>query len=170
MRRPTLPIDPSNAEEYERDLEAYEKRQSELGDMDREEKGEREHKKTQTVSEQEIIEGNKLIAESPFGSCVIDNKQKIYKYAHGNGEDLNTFHYAIEGLKYHTSWDWFMPAYRKFKDALIEMHKSMPPNTVNHGDAIEVDIHCAVTEVDLIRANRHLVKGIKWYNQLNQEK
>src|SRR5688572_11969519 len=67
------------------------------------------------------------------------------------------------GLRYHTSWDWFMPAYKKFKDCLYDIHKTMPPHSACKGDLDDVDIHCAIIEVDLKAAHAFLAKGIKWY-------
>lgn len=64
-----------------------------------------------------IIEGNKLIAESPFGNCDLLN-EKVFRYRHW-GVDWNNQRasqdWAAEGLKYHSSWDWLMPVIEKIE-------------------------------------------------------
>lgn len=75
------------------------------------------------------------------------------KDARKKGDFVNYF----DHLEYSTSWEWFMPAYRKFSSLEFE-----------EWDLIHAD-HCAsiaekVLSFDLIGANEKLVEGIKWYN------
>lgn len=65
--------------------------------------------------------------------------------------------------KYHESWDWLMPVYRKIKDCLNKIDRPSN-NHVCFGDGIEVDIHCAIQEVDILKAHNHIVEFIDWYN------
>lgn len=76
------------------------------------------------------------------------------------------FH-EVDKIKYHESWDWFMPAFKKFFDYLQKQYNKPDYNkhSATKGDLIEVDIHCAVREFDLAKAHWHLVEAIKWYNQ-----
>lgn len=59
---------------------------------------------------QEQIEGNKLIAESPFGNLVRGSSKEERWYRKDTGQQG----YYTE-LKYHSSWDWLMPALLKAK-------------------------------------------------------
>lgn len=70
-------------------------------------------------TEQEILDGNKLIAEFMGGLWnVHSNKFGIGNATYCNyGKKKNVVralnHYAIEELKYHTSWDWLMEVIEK---------------------------------------------------------
>lgn len=80
--------------------------------------------------------------------------------------------YLIDGkwiplrkLKYHSSWDWLMPVVRKIYDILADMLKKRPPHTACQGDLIEIDIHCAIREVDMLKAHGYVYKFCEWYNK-----
>lgn len=114
-----------------------------------------------TEEEIRINVSNVLLAEfKGWILCECGNGFLHYKYG-----PLMWQTHQITGMKFHTSWDWFMPVYRQFKDKLTELHKTMPPHTALRGDSIEVDIHCAVASVDLPSAFLYLVQGVKWYNE-----
>ena len=65
---------------------------------------------------------------------------------------------------YHSSWNWFMPVFDKVHKVLNEMRRPSA-NHVCMGDALEVDVHCAVMIVNIEKAFIAIVKFIKWYNQ-----
>jgi hypothetical protein len=73
------------------------------------------------------------------------------------------------GLKYDLSWNWFMEAYRKVKDILRDMERPSR-NHCCKGDVLEVDIHCAVTEIDIKKAFEALVVFVEWYNSYQTTK
>ena len=59
------------------------------------------------MSEQEIIEGNKLIAEF-MGYKFIEDWHQYWR--------LSDKHLLLENeLKYHSSWDWLMPVVEKIE-------------------------------------------------------
>lgn len=70
-----------------------------------------------------------------------------------------------KNLQYHSSWDWLMPVVEKIYDTLADMLKKRPPHTAVEDDLIEVDIHCAVREVDILKAHGFVYQFITWYNQ-----
>lgn len=110
------------------------------------------------MTDNDLRKDNELIAEFIRMPKVADHY-----------ESLKAFElYKPDELRFALSWDWLMPVYRKFKDVLRELHKNMPPNTACQGDLIEVDIHCAVNEVDIQKAHFYLTQGIKWYNEQNK--
>jgi hypothetical protein len=90
------------------------------------------------------------------------NAGKFYSNKGGKG---NWFKEA----KYHSSWDWLMPAVKKIYDTLAEMLKKRPPHTACQGDLIEVDIHCAIREVDILKAHGHVYQFCLWYNKQKED-
>jgi hypothetical protein len=70
--------------------------------------------------------------------------------------------------RYHNSWDWLMPVVRKIYDMLAEMLKKRPPHTACHGDMIEVDIHCAIREVNITKTHGYVYQFIQWYKKQHQ--
>lgn len=67
---------------------------------------------------------------------------------------------AVWNPKYHTSWDWLLPAVSKFFD-------------VEFGDHFEQwKSHCdnikdALLSLEIDRVHQRLVEGIEWYNNQN---
>ena len=61
----------------------------------------------------EILDGNKLIAEFVSGKMIVENYHgiNIIKFPNESIFDLN-------GLKYHSSWDWLMPVVEKIENVL----------------------------------------------------
>lgn len=60
------------------------------------------------MTEQEIIEGNKLIAE------FMGDYRAKYKVSN----DYTLANAMLKTLKYHSSWDWLMPVVEKIKDVM----------------------------------------------------
>lgn len=66
--------------------------------------------------EQEIIEGDKLIAEFMGGEFITDGTGKglnHIRFKNDPKKDGKLRFFAIEDLKYHSSWDWQIPAWAK---------------------------------------------------------
>lgn len=57
------------------------------------------------MSNEEIIEGNKLIA-TYFGKGIVSTHGVDLEY-------YGTEHYPMNQIKFHTSWDWLMPVLEK---------------------------------------------------------
>lgn len=103
--------------------------------------------------EKEILEGNKLIAESLFGNCVI-NQKDIYPYSvYGN-------EWRLEGLKYHSSWDWLIPVWAKLWEITdVPFEKSLQWNEIKGSKCARAILYGTVAE-----AQKEIAEAIKWYN------
>ena len=86
----------------------------------------------------------------------------IYKIANERGLMLAR---RTNDLRYHTSFDWFMPVYAKF--SALEFDDS--DATAVHEDYC-VSIAEKVLECDVSLACEKLAEGIRWYNQTNKTK
>jgi hypothetical protein len=68
------------------------------------------------MTQEEIIQGNKLIADfMGYPECGLKNKDPYYyemKHAYENGN-----------MRDHASWDWLMPVYKKCYDVWRENYK-----------------------------------------------
>lgn len=62
------------------------------------------------MTTEQIIEGNKLIAESPFVSDI--HRKWIEKSSATSIRGIDTF---VSQAKYHSSWDWLMPVVEKIE-------------------------------------------------------
>jgi hypothetical protein len=90
----------------------------------------------------------------------------------------NPFYYLKEGFTfrhigdfdYHSNWSSLMPVVKKIYDTLAEMLKKRPPHTACHGDMIEVDIHCAIREVDILKTHGFVYQFCEWYNKQKEDK
>lgn len=118
------------------------------------------------MKEQEIIEGNKLIAV--FDGMLIgklngwmsgDIGERAYRKADGEITEV----YSFEKLKYHSSWDWLMPVVEKiyamhmkldFKKDMDEFCEPMYRHVIN--TSITTPIEGLYEDI---------VDFIQWYNQ-----
>lgn len=110
-----------------------------------------------------ITEGsaNELIAQFMGG--------KIYKQEYGGSGVMNrTWELqTLVGLqvlwgyemKYDTSWDWLMPAVKKWNDLVIEKRKQ------KHG-WMKWQYMTVMLSTDIKKLHTDLVEAIKWYNSL----
>src|SRR5688572_26876382 len=95
-----------------------------------------------------VTEGNKLIAE-------FMGKKRRYE---------SSEQFFLESLKYHTSWDWQIPAWSK---VCFDIKKMV------YGDTVKTDfyLHLLNEYENCVcfnapgRGQEVLVKAIKWYNQ-----
>jgi len=120
------------------------------------------------MNEQEIIEGNKLIAE--FINLSFKTYGKTGKTYYINGEP-----FSILNLKYHLSWDWLMPIVEKIQhmeDRLpvkidfqihllgtVELH-------INHKRVFGMTAFEPGTLIDAVYNG--VIEFIKWYNTLEK--
>lgn len=109
------------------------------------------------MTEQEILEGNILIAESPFGDCKVNRNVKVYQYERFDGHE-----WAAEGLKYHSSWDWLIPVWGKLRNRVWQKNKGSYPETFKIL-SIQFKIECF--NATIITVFEVVVEGIKWYNE-----
>jgi len=94
-------------------------------------------------------ENNKLIAEF-MGMELGDDKTMYY-------DDVENLHppTAVDKLKYHTSWEWLMPAYKK----------CMTSKQLRGDDDYRTILIDAVIAADIKELYTAVVEFIKWYNQ-----
>jgi hypothetical protein len=119
---------------------------------------------TTTLTQEQIIEGNKLIAEfmgwhynSKYNQwCMMEDLTIL------DGEEYAGEWFRV--LKFHSSWDWLLPVIRKIRDYLNNMPERPSKNHCCKGDLIEVDIQCALWEINIENTWQHTVEFIKWYN------
>lgn len=76
----------------------------------------------------------------------------------------NNVWYSWEDVKYHTSWDWLMEAWRKLRSSIWERFNEYPSDFCSISDAWEQ--YCFI--VDIVGAHDVLYKAIQWYNQQKQ--
>jgi len=122
--------------------------------------------KPTTELTEDYAEGNKLIAvfdgvtweDTSKINYPAPNKQWLIKFPKGQEfEKYGNIDEIISKMtKYHTSWDWFMPAYKKFR-SLTGM--KMPDwlilcNTIEN----------RIVRVNIKEAHYNLCEAIKWYN------
>jgi len=100
------------------------------------------------MTQQEILEGNKLIAE-------FMGNEKVNK---NTSDDVYFHHY-----KYHSSWDWLVPACRKW-GILSETENIGCKDYEDLSDALDAEISTYLIEPTF----NQLVLCIKWYNQQNK--
>jgi len=67
-------------------------------------------------------------------------------------------------LFFHSSWDWLMPAWRKFFKTACQ-HKYSSNDQTEEVMNYRLQFHCAVDEGDPEKAFTILVKGVQWYNK-----
>lgn len=107
---------------------------------------------------EDIVKNNQLIAKFMGAKMIVKNYHdiSILKFP-----DKKT--YDIQALKYHCSWDWLLPVYRKIRDIINDRAK-LDKHTRTKGDLLELDALMAICEVDIQKAFDSIVAFIKWYN------
>lgn len=116
------------------------------------------------MSNTEIQEGNKLIAEFTgmkkyYHSLKdnIDHEQTWYI------DDPNKEIYTAD-LKYHSSWDWFMPAWEKFRKCIDITGNPTEKYYQQYSQHCQ-QIATAIAHITIEESFARLVKAIQWYNQ-----
>ena len=112
-----------------------------------------------TINE-EIVEGNKLIAE--FMGLISNKWDGGKTYAIGKIKIIDGNKYAEDWTtpKYHSSWDWLMPVVEKINKSHFDNMR---------GVELIMTIHKYVSNVNILDTHKYVVKFIKWYNQQKQQ-
>lgn len=118
--------------------------------------------------EREILEGNRLIAESPFVSDY--HKKWIAKEIKTNG----SIDFFIQASRYHASWDWLMPVVDKIEalgsndrtrfNVTIETNNCFIDEYVDgmKDDGWLIEVVDAANKMDAVW--QAVIEFIKWYN------
>lgn len=127
----------------------------------------------------DVVEGNKLITEFLGWKLVClneddtDEEDRYYEYhlfddkgevieTHSGGDSWCWSKNSV--MEFEDDWNRLMPVGKKIRDLLNNMHETMPKNTANNGDLIEVDIMCRLHEYDIEKTWQHIVQFIIWFN------
>ena len=123
-----------------------------------------------TLTEKEIIEGNKLIAEFIFPNIqkeieLGDMKMERLMICKASMLNMNYF-----GMRFHSSWDWIIEGLRKWDNlpepgVLFDQQMLRITSTGVYKETCEI-LNDRVTEYEIepVSAFRQLVLNIKWYN------
>jgi hypothetical protein len=120
------------------------------------------------MTDEEILEGNKLIAEfigwKEYQDSLNSNKGRIVMEFPGKKSVF------LDMMKYHSSWDWLMPVVEKIEKngAIVEMWGSLGWNcriwVMENGEK-KVNLLDGDKETLIEAAFPVVVEFIKWYNQ-----
>jgi hypothetical protein len=105
------------------------------------------------MTEQEILEGNKLIAE--FMGATIDESNNVKFILPADGIGLAGC--GLKACRYHTSWDWLMPVVQKIGK---QMDRTIL-GILKHFNETQSNFWCDGIE----NIWEGCVQFIKWYNQ-----
>jgi len=119
-----------------------------------------------TAEQQEILEGNKLITEFEGKSVYPVEGTKEYKK--WKGERCEFHHFE---LKYHSSWDWLIPAHNKARELFMQLDKPIQKEFLE-SDSAYVERFGFVNffatfenQYHIMSSWRKMVDFAKWYNQ-----
>lgn len=135
------------------------------------------------MTTQEIIEGNKLIAEFMTGETYNTfYLPEFGQYFNSYGQIEYTETFSPNELKYHSSWDWLMPVVEKIEDVKVGLLKNgdnqeyrnqfyimrnvswiTPSNWCNN----LIDTIVCKTKIEAVWLA--CVEFIKWYNEQNKK-
>lgn len=115
------------------------------------------------MTQKEILEGNRLIAEFMGGIYKSD------RFVIDDGWVFLPFHnmQQIKRLKYNSSWDWLIPVYNKFTSDLDIAWKITSKGVFihNHNNGYNSLFEVNCPENVIVDAYRGAVNFIKWYNK-----
>ena len=111
------------------------------------------------MNQQEIIEGNKLIAEFMGAKMVVENYHgiNIIEFPDKSTKDLR-------GLRYHSSWDWLMPVVEKIH-TMEEYTEEYTSEQIIYAPILQ-----AIPLYGIRRVWNEVVEFIKWYNEQKNNK
>lgn len=109
---------------------------------------------------EEIKEGNRLIAEF----MEVEKCTRCDPWCGGYRYGLGIF-YLPEEMKYNSSWDWLIPACKKFDNLYLYEPCLSSDDYIDHCENIDN----AVTNYEIKPAFQMLVEGIKWYNKIKEK-
>lgn len=116
------------------------------------------------MTQEEILEGNKLIAQF-MGETLLPIKE-------GDLYPIITCTTGLKQTRYHASWDWLMPVVEKiesFDNSNIDSRVSIERNTCsiyydNRSDLYEFNAwNDGWSKIQITYS--HIVEFIKWYNE-----
>lgn len=119
------------------------------------------------MTKEEILEGNKLIAEFMGGKFFADTGTILEQHI------VSPSGYAvkcIDKLKYHTAWDWLMPVVEKIRLSserfvLVQNSGSVILRT-NDGKQTR-DFDCQIQQPGVFAVWQAVTQFITWYNSTN---
>ncbi len=120
------------------------------------------------MKKNEILEGNKLIAE--FMGGVLNVEGGSYHFDYCPNQAIKTVGWLAgdEDLFYNAKWDWLMPALKKMRDYLQTMERPSK-NHCCKGDMLEVDVTCALLEINIEKTYKNFIPLVQWYNSQRSE-
>lgn len=107
------------------------------------------------MSEQEILESNRLIAD--FMQVDYSGKEQIM------WRPGAYIPFTEKCLRYHSSWNWLMPVWKK----ITEVAPPLDEYRDYEGYEAYYAIPTFLEEVDIQKTWQYIVQFIKWYNQQN---
>lgn len=118
------------------------------------------------MDKNKIIEGNKLIAI--FDDLVLHTDDPEYgEVFYHKGDKYKINRYPIHELKYHSSWDWLMPIWKKLGSLLYARKEDFTKEQYQQANIYTVHILTAFREVNIESAFNWISETIQWYNQQN---
>lgn len=109
------------------------------------------------------MEGNKIIAEFMGFIHEPSLDDEVLGKALWRLSDNENFYDSR--MKYHTSWDWLMPVYDKFRCLVIDGEKNFRKR-----NRFVVLISDEIIRVNITEAYEKLIEAIQWYNSLTDKK
>ena len=111
----------------------------------------------------------KLMAEFMDDKIFINYPPKFWNKEHwdesGFNGSLSDMFWDVDEMKYHTSFEWLIPVWYKFKN----LHFNDVKHEFEHAEwkrNIDLILLCSETEKDALNDGfEKLVEAIKWYNQ-----
>jgi len=107
-----------------------------------------------------VEEGNILIAG------FLGYKKKLYVEGYaGSFLYKGKQRFAQPGmLKYHSSWDWLMPVWKKLGNLMYEIRRQVSEEDYKRAEIITIHVLKAFQKAEIDSAFNWIVEGIKWYN------
>ena len=129
------------------------------------------------MSEQEILKGNKLIAEfigavyirreDLFDDHIIE--EFIYNNNHPISKQIPKVTENLYHLRYHLSWDWLMPVVEKIEETSFEKIKSDYVPYTKHPLTVSLNYKYAKITVDNDYKLQNIHKEGIIFNEYNEE-
>ncbi len=115
-----------------------------------------------------VIEGNKIIAKFMDG-VYCEYPDKIFPGEFGYrfpAEIQNSSWWNEKSLKYHSSWDWIMPVWKKIGGKMYEIRRTVSGEEYQRAAVLTQHVLKAFQKADIDSAFLWIVESVKWYNQL----
>lgn len=117
---------------------------------------------TEQLKEQEVIEGNKLIAEFMEGIYINVGEYMGYEFPVDpeNRIDVDVW-WKEDALKYHRSFSWLIPAWARF----VKIYHELGRKNIYFPDRkLRSEFADAIDKGNISKCYEILCSGIKWYN------